>query len=265
MRTLLPGLLAASLLLGAGCALRPRYGELLPPQAQEGQVVAYQLVDADTRAPLPDVPVALGEGQGRVRTRTDAQGVFAFPVSRAWERTNPVLEVTLPRGVHRFELLPAGAPQAGDAGAQRGPEPLRADPTGLLTGCQVEPTPTGVSVECPELMAVSATGKPGEDAFALAQQMVDEFARDFAGSFGGEVQRQELELQVAGASRRGLQFEAQLPEHAVKGTVVAVDPPAPGAPPRAVLCMFVGEQTRPCAPLLDLLATEAPAAGIYGP
>lgn len=272
----LPALaLGAALLvvLASGCALRPRYTELVPRDAQEGQALAFALVDRRSEKPLPNVPIVIGEGRARVRTQTDSQGVFVLPVARAMRSTNPVLEVSLPRGVHAYDVRPIGQATAQQAeetepseDMEQGPGPLRQDPTGVLTGCQVEPTPTGVSVECPELMAVVAHGEEGQTAVALADQMVEEFTTDFRESFASAVEREELQLEVAGVERRALRFTGQLPDgQQVVGTVVSLEPAEEGSRPRALLCLFVGEETRPCGPLLSSLAERLPEPGVYGP
>ncbi len=293
MSKLLPAraLVAASLLvLASGCALRPRYTEIVPKDAQEGQTVSFVLVDKATGKPIPEVSLVMGEGRERVRAKTDAQGVFSLPVRRGWRSTDPVLEVNLPAGVRAYEVRPAPASaarsQAGSGhgdhaehdGHAHGPEghghgdhghgtqPLKSDPTGLLTGCQVEPTPTGVSVECPELMAVVAEGEAGQAAATLADEMVEDFTADFSESFNSQIEREELQLEVAGTQRRALKVGGQLPDgQRVNGTVIAVEPASAEQKPRAVLCLFVGDETRPCGPLLSSLAEKSPEPGVYGP
>jgi hypothetical protein len=112
--------------LASGCALRPRYKELVPATAT-GTQLKLQLVDDATGAPLPNVKLELGEGKFRTQATTDAEGLFSLPVDKGYAAENAVLVVTLPREVAAykvvlpaeppppasFELAPVGAADAG--------------------------------------------------------------------------------------------------------------------------------------------------------
>lgn len=102
---------AVSMLLSA-CALRPRYQDLTELSPGEGPITVA-VVDADSGAPLANVPVTIGEGQGRVKLQTDEQGKVTVPRDDRMKSTNALIVVEKPKGVmsYRFEPV-ASAPAA---------------------------------------------------------------------------------------------------------------------------------------------------------
>jgi len=107
LRVLLP---LAFVALG-GCALRPRYTELVTPQLTAGQVKLVLLQEPE-RAPLVGVRVEMSEGKSRYAAVTAADGTFTLPVTKAYRDENPILVVALPPGVagYRVELAPEPPP-----------------------------------------------------------------------------------------------------------------------------------------------------------
>ncbi len=141
MRTSFVAVALLSLLV-SGCALRPRYAQVLPANLEEGDVAWLQLVDGTTGSPLPDVPVIVGEGRERVRQRTNAEGIFTLPVQASWQRSNPIIEVTLPRGVTRYEIRPAQTP------AEQ-PSPEQTPPAARVEETEAVPEPAPEADEAP--------------------------------------------------------------------------------------------------------------------
>jgi len=118
--------------LSAGCALRPRYADLVP-HGTEAADARFVLVQKGTDTPLAGVAVVLGEGKQKVACTTGADGSFTLPVSAALEKDNPMLVVTLPAGVTGYDLktLPPAAPQLApvlEAPTPTEPAPVEAAP-----------------------------------------------------------------------------------------------------------------------------------------
>jgi hypothetical protein len=124
------------LLLTAGCALRPRYGDFVNAKT-EGKEVSFVVIDADSGKPVPGAKVEVSELKNRVQVTTGADGVFKLPVEKKYLDENPLFVVTLPKDVvhYRVELVkpapvaptpapvevPAPAPvEAADAGVSNG-------------------------------------------------------------------------------------------------------------------------------------------------
>jgi len=113
-RTLLSATIAVALL--SACGLRPRYREVVVPEATaqqkplEGQQVVLRVVDAGTGEPVPGAKVLAGGGRSRLAATSDAQGLLTVTVSQALMDENPLVEVVLPKGVSRYRLEPV--PQA---------------------------------------------------------------------------------------------------------------------------------------------------------
>jgi len=124
------------LLLSAGCALRPRYGDFVNAKT-EGKEVSFVVIDADSGKPVPGAKVEVSELKNRVQATTGADGVFKLPVEKKYLDENPLFVVTLPKDVvhYRVELVraapvvpppapvevPAPAPvEAADAGVSNG-------------------------------------------------------------------------------------------------------------------------------------------------
>lgn len=105
-------LVASSLLLLAGCALRPRYADFVSPTTA-GEKVTFLLSEKGSRRPLSFVNVEVGELKGRVRVTTAADGTFSLPVDKKLVDDNPVIVIAVPRGVSGYELtVVAAAPPA---------------------------------------------------------------------------------------------------------------------------------------------------------
>jgi len=102
-------LVASSLLLLAGCALRPRYADFVSPTTT-GDQVTFLLTEKGTGRPLPAINVEVGELKHRVRVTTSADGTFSLPVDASLLKDNPVIVVSVPRGVTGYELAIVTAP-----------------------------------------------------------------------------------------------------------------------------------------------------------
>src|SRR4051812_18314869 len=90
----------------AGCALRPRYRDLLA-NSPEGDFVQIQLLNRDTNLPVEGAVVSMGEGKDRITSPTDMNGVVRLPRQAKLEDANPMVIVELPAGVTRYALAPA--------------------------------------------------------------------------------------------------------------------------------------------------------------
>jgi hypothetical protein len=114
-------LLSASVALAllSACALRPRYRDVVVPEAgaqqkpQEGQKVVLRVVNPETGQPVPGARVLASGGRARLSATSDAQGLLTVAVSQALLDENPLVEVVLPKGVggYRLEPVPEAAPQ----------------------------------------------------------------------------------------------------------------------------------------------------------
>lgn len=102
-------LVASSLLLLAGCALRPRYADFVSPTTA-GDKVTFLLTEKSSGKPLSGIAVEVGELKSRVRVTTGADGTFSLPVDKKLVADNPVIVVAVPRGVTGYELAVVTAP-----------------------------------------------------------------------------------------------------------------------------------------------------------
>lgn len=132
-RTLLSATVALALL--SACALRPRYRDVVVPEASaqqkpvEGQVVVLRVVDPATGQPVPGARVLATGGRSRLSATSDAQGLLTVSVSRSLMDENPLVEVVLPKGVSDYRLEPVpreavpqeSAPTEGDASGVQAP------------------------------------------------------------------------------------------------------------------------------------------------
>ena len=108
MRSLLCLTLAV---MSAGCALRPRYAEVMRGVAVDGPVKETKLLLTTTSgAPLPNVRVEFGEWKNKVSVKTEADGTCVVPYAERYLKDNAVFVVTLPAGVEGYRL--AVAPRA---------------------------------------------------------------------------------------------------------------------------------------------------------
>lgn len=109
-RTLLSATVAFALL--SACGLRPRYREVVVPEAPaqqkpaEGQQVVLRVVDSTTGQPVPGAKVLAMGGRSRLSATSDAQGLLTVTVSQALLDENPLVEVVLPKGVRGYRLEP---------------------------------------------------------------------------------------------------------------------------------------------------------------
>lgn len=98
--------------VAAGCSLRPRYNDyhLMVDVLKEARFVVVNPAD---NQPIAGAKVEMGEGKSKVTTVSDAMGGFLLPVDKRFVEENPVLVVTLPKGVEKYEvrLAPPSAPE----------------------------------------------------------------------------------------------------------------------------------------------------------
>ncbi len=87
----------------AGCALRPRFNEVVNAKTS-GSEVKLALLDATRLQPLANVKVEVGEGRVRYQTTTDAQGRFTLPNKKNYADDNSLIVVSLPAGVRGYQL-----------------------------------------------------------------------------------------------------------------------------------------------------------------
>ncbi|MBU8898022.1 hypothetical protein DRW03_32370 [Corallococcus sp. H22C18031201] len=140
----------ASITLLSGCALRPRYRDIVAQpgaaKAAEGQLVVLRVVDAETGKPVQGAKVFGGELRERLSATTDADGRLSLQVSKVLLEENPLVEVVLPKGVHgyQFQALPVGqSPQ---------PEPVPSTDS--------QPTPAAPAPEAPTTPAAPTPAAP---------------------------------------------------------------------------------------------------------
>lgn len=101
MSRLFSGVVLLSML--AGCALRPRFNEVVNAKTS-GPEVKLALLDATSLQPLPNVKVEVGEGRARYQTTTDAKGHFTLPNKKNYADDNSLIVVSLPTGVRGYQL-----------------------------------------------------------------------------------------------------------------------------------------------------------------
>ena len=102
MRRLLA--LTLTVLLLAGCALRPRYAQFVNKNTQ-GKEVQLQLLERSTGKPVAGASIEVGEYRMRVVTRTDARGLFALPIDRRYLDDNAIIAVNPPAGVGTTQMV----------------------------------------------------------------------------------------------------------------------------------------------------------------
>jgi hypothetical protein len=99
---------ALASLVGASCALRPRYRDFVTATTP-GPALVLQMTEA-SGAPLPNAKVELSEYKNRQQFSTAADGTFSMPVEKKYLDENPVLVVQLPPGAKDFRLAVAPPP-----------------------------------------------------------------------------------------------------------------------------------------------------------
>ena len=116
MRKLFKVLIALALtgLVTEGCALRPRYNDLVARE-ETARELRFRVLNADTREPLVGASVEMGDGKYKVVAVADAQGIVKLPVAKRYRDDNSVVAVTLAAGLPRYllERLDGVAPAAG--------------------------------------------------------------------------------------------------------------------------------------------------------
>lgn len=93
----------------AGCALRPRYGDFVTSKT-EGKELTFVVIDTDTNQPVPNAKVEVSELKNRLMLTTGADGTFKLPVEKKYVDENPVLVVSLPKGVSAYRVEVARPP-----------------------------------------------------------------------------------------------------------------------------------------------------------
>lgn len=124
------GLVLSALLFLSGCTLRPRYADFVSPSTK-GEKVTFLLAEKDSGRPLPNVQVEMSELRSRVRVTTAPDGTFSLPVDARYVKENPVIVVSVPRGVGGYQLTvvtaapppPAPAPVSAPPEAPEAPTP----------------------------------------------------------------------------------------------------------------------------------------------
>ena len=107
MRTLA---ILATATVFAGCALRPRYAELVPKETP-GTKVQLQLIEVVNDVPVEGAMIEVGEYRNKVVVKTDAQGLFTLPVDKKYFEDNSILVVSAPSGIGRTRIVSPSASQ----------------------------------------------------------------------------------------------------------------------------------------------------------
>ncbi|WP_375742388.1 carboxypeptidase-like regulatory domain-containing protein [Corallococcus interemptor] len=142
-RNLLTIAVLSSALL-SGCALRPRYNEVIQANGatalQAGQLVVLRVTDAATGKPVKGAKVLGGEYRNHINATTDENGEFSLQLDPGLVKENPLVEVVLPKGVrgYKLQVVPSGqapapegepiAPPAGSAAEPAAPSTTPATP-----------------------------------------------------------------------------------------------------------------------------------------
>ncbi|MBN9682044.1 MULTISPECIES: hypothetical protein [unclassified Corallococcus] len=140
-RNLLTIAVLSSALL-SGCALRPRYNEVIQAnggasELQAGQLMVLRVTDAATGKPVKGAKILGGEYRNHINATTDENGEFSLPLDPGLVKENPLVEVVLPKGVSRYKLqvvpsgqapAPEGAPIAPPAESSAA-EPSATEPS----------------------------------------------------------------------------------------------------------------------------------------
>ncbi|QAT88614.1 hypothetical protein EJ065_7089 [Corallococcus coralloides] len=133
-RNLLTLAVLSSALL-SGCALRPRYNEVIQANGatalQEGQLVVLRVTDAATGQPVKGAKVLGGEYRNHINATTDENGEFSLKLDPGLVKENPLVEVVLPKGVSRYKLqvVPSGEAPAPEGAPIAPPAESAAEPS----------------------------------------------------------------------------------------------------------------------------------------
>lgn len=100
---LLTSCLIASALLFTACVHRPYYREVVGTDSSKKEI-RVRLVDHSTGQPIPDAPINIGSGSGKISVVTDKSGVAVIPVKKAFLDPYTVVEVIRPPNVARYDL-----------------------------------------------------------------------------------------------------------------------------------------------------------------
>jgi hypothetical protein len=93
--------------LAGGCALRPRYSDLISPTSTQETVL--QVTDR-SGAPLKGVRVEIGESKNRVVATTRDDGTFTLPYDKKLQADDALFVVSVPQGVDGYVLKLAPPP-----------------------------------------------------------------------------------------------------------------------------------------------------------
>ena len=91
-------------LVSQGCALRPRFNDLVAKE-ETAKELHFQLLNLETRAPIVGATVEMGDGPYRVRATSDAKGNVTLPVGKRYRDDNSIIGVSLATGLPRYELV----------------------------------------------------------------------------------------------------------------------------------------------------------------
>jgi hypothetical protein len=106
----LSAIIGLAALLTVGCALRPRYRDLVP-KVLEVQRVRLCVKEPQTDIGVPGAKIEFGEGKAKISLVSDKDGVFELPVEKRFFDENPILVVTTPPAVSGYRIE-AAAPVA---------------------------------------------------------------------------------------------------------------------------------------------------------
>ncbi|RKH03926.1 hypothetical protein [Corallococcus carmarthensis] len=112
-RNLLTVAVLSSALL-SGCALRPRYNDVVQANGasalQENQLVVLRVTDAATGKPVKGAKVLGGEYRNHLNAVSDENGEVSLKLDPGLVKENPLVEVVLPKGVsgYKLQVLPSG-------------------------------------------------------------------------------------------------------------------------------------------------------------
>src|SRR3954465_1957131 len=93
-----------------GCALRPRYAELVD-KTTPGPLVQLQLVELQAGKPVAGALVEMSEYRNKVSVKTDAEGRFALPVDKKYLEENPIFVINAPSASGRTKVQHLADPE----------------------------------------------------------------------------------------------------------------------------------------------------------
>lgn len=236
--------LIAVLLASTGCALRPRYAQLV--QGVEEDRATFQLIDAQTKAPIANARVEVGSGKQAVRARTDADGRFELPVRKQWLKEDPIVVVTAPGSVRDYQLVRVAAPP-----------PVASSP---WEDCEI--TAPGASRRMIKCGALAATLQI-TDRNVAPKALLEALLSGIKASFRGQLTITPGEVELLGRQHKSATFESTLPGEGQrtigKGAAVVVET---DDALRSISCVFapprVEDGEERCLALVRALAEWTP-------